>query len=84
MVPADKKERADLEWKIKSIKTNVLPKEFTEMRQNALQKAQTEFEKSGIIPTYLSGVKAPWNIGTGLSYAPVPSHIIGVTMAAAG
>ena len=59
MVPADKKERAALEWKIKSIKTNVLPKEFTEMRQNALQKAQAEFEKSGIIPTYLSGVKAP-------------------------
>jgi hypothetical protein len=35
MVPADKKERAALEWKIKSIKTNVLPKEFTEMRQNS-------------------------------------------------
>jgi hypothetical protein len=68
MVPADKKIKVALEWKIKSIKTNVLPKEFTEMRQNALQKAQTEFEKSGIIPTYLSGVKAPWNIGTGLSY----------------
>ena len=69
MVPADKKVRAELEWKIKSIKTNVLPKEFTIQRQNALQKAQTEFEKSGIIPTYyLSGVKAPWNIGTGLSY----------------
>jgi hypothetical protein len=44
MVPADKKVRADLEWKIKSIKTNVLPKKFTDMRQNALQKAQTEFE----------------------------------------
>jgi hypothetical protein len=68
MVPADKKVRADLEWKIKSIKTNVLPKEFTTQRQNSLQKAQTEFEKSGIIPTYLSGVKPPWNIGVGLSY----------------
>jgi hypothetical protein len=68
MVPADKKELATLEWKIRCIKTNALPKEFTEMRQSALQKAQTEFEKSGIIPTYLSGVKAPWNIGAGLSY----------------
>jgi hypothetical protein len=68
MVPADKKVRAELEWKIKSIKTNVLPKEFTTQRQNALQKAQTEFEKSGIIPTYLSGVKTPWNIGVGLSH----------------
>jgi hypothetical protein len=68
MVPADKKELATLEWKIRSIKSSVLPKEFTEMRQNALRKAQTEFEKSGVIPTYLSGVKAPWNIGTGLSY----------------
>jgi hypothetical protein len=51
MVLADKKVRADLEWKIKSIKTKVLPKEFTTQRQNALQKAQTDFEKSGIIPT---------------------------------
>jgi hypothetical protein len=56
MVPADKKTRADLEWKIKSIKTNVLPK------------AQTEFETSGVIPTYLSGVKPPWNNGEGLAY----------------
>jgi hypothetical protein len=68
MVPADKKARAELEWKIKSIKTNVLPKEFTIQRQNALQKAQTEFEKTGIIPKYLSGVKSPWNIGVGVSY----------------
>jgi hypothetical protein len=68
MLPADKKARAELEWKIKSIKTNVVPKEFTIQRQNALQKAQTEFDKSGIIPTYLSGVKPPWNIGAGLSY----------------
>jgi hypothetical protein len=68
MVPADKKTRADLEWKIKSIKTNVLPKEYTTQRQNALQKAQTEFEKSGIIPTYLSGVKPPWDNGEGLAY----------------
>jgi hypothetical protein len=68
MVPADKKERASLEWKIRSIKTRDLPKEFREMRQKALQKAQTEFEKSGAIPTYLSGVKAPWDIGAGLSY----------------
>jgi hypothetical protein len=45
-----------------------LPKEFTIQRQNALQKAQTEFEKTGIIPTYLSGVKSPWNIGVGVSY----------------
>jgi hypothetical protein len=68
MVPADKKVRTELEWKIKSIKTNVFPKEFTTQRQNALQKAQMEFEKSWIIPTYLSGVKPPWNIGVGLSY----------------
>ena len=68
MVPADKKDLATLEWKIRSIKTSDLPKEFTEMRQNALRKAQTEFEKSGVIPAYLSGVKSPWDIGTGLSY----------------
>ena len=68
MVPADKKDLATLEWKIRSIKTNTMPKEFTEMRQNALRKAQTEFEKSGVIPAYLSGVKSPWDIGTGLSY----------------
>jgi hypothetical protein len=68
MVPAEKRTRVELEWKIRSIKTNVLPKEFTTQRQNALQKAQTEFEKSGVIPTYLSGVKPPWNNGEGLAY----------------
>ncbi len=47
MVPADKKVWAELEWKIEKIKTKVLPKEFTTQRQNALQKAQTEFEKTG-------------------------------------
>ncbi len=45
-----------------------MPREFTIQRQNALQKAQTKFEKSRIIPTYLSGVKPPWNNGAGLSY----------------
>jgi hypothetical protein len=68
MVPADKKIRAKLEWKIKRIKTNVLPKEFTTQRQDALQKAQAEFEKTGVFPAYLSGVKSPWNIGVGLAY----------------
>jgi hypothetical protein len=68
MVPADKKIRAELEWKIKKIKTNVLPKEFTTKRQKALQKAQKEFEASGIFPSYLHGVKSPWDIGVGLAY----------------
>jgi hypothetical protein len=69
MVPADKKVRAELlEWKIKKIKTNVLPKEFTTQRQNALQKAQAEFEKTGVFPVYLHGVKPPWDIGVGLAY----------------
>jgi hypothetical protein len=76
MVPADKKVRAELEWKIKRIKTNVLPKEFTIQRESALQKAQTEFEKTGIFPTYLSGVKPPWNIGVGLSYVRYSEWIL--------
>ena len=67
MVPADKKVRADLEWKIKSIKTNVLPKEFTLQRQNALERAQAEFESNGITQSYLHDVKPPWNIGVGLA-----------------
>ena len=41
MVPADKKARAELEWKIKSIKTNVVPKEFTIQRQNALRSSKS-------------------------------------------
>jgi hypothetical protein len=68
MVPADKKELATLQWRVRSIKSSALPKEFTEMRQNALRKAQTEYENSGVIPAYLSGVKSQWDIGTGLSY----------------
>jgi hypothetical protein len=45
MVLADKKIRAELEWKIKRIKTNILPKEFTTQRQNALQRAQKEYRR---------------------------------------
>jgi hypothetical protein len=68
MVPADKKVLADVLWKIKCIKTKVLPKEFTTQRQNALEKAQIDFEVSGKIPAYLDGVKPPWNGGVGLAF----------------
>jgi hypothetical protein len=38
MVPADKKIRAELEWKIKRIKTNVLPKELTTQKAERITK----------------------------------------------
>jgi hypothetical protein len=69
MVPADKKVLMDALWKIKCIKTKVLPKEYTTQRQNALDKAQREFEASGQTPAYLDGVKPPWNGGVGLAFA---------------
>jgi hypothetical protein len=68
MVPADKKVLMDVLWKINCIKTKHLPKEYTTQRQNALDKAQREFESSGQTPAYLDGVKPPWNGGVGLAF----------------
>jgi hypothetical protein len=42
--------------------------EYTTQRQNALDKAQREFESSGQTPAYLDGVKPPWNGGVGLAF----------------
>jgi hypothetical protein len=67
MVPADKRILADLAWKIKSIKTKVLPKKYTTQRQNALENTQAEFEVNGKTPMYLHDVKPPWNLGVGLA-----------------
>jgi hypothetical protein len=69
MVPADKKVLMDVLWKINCIKTKHLPKEYTTQRQNALDKAQREFEARGQTPAYLDGVKPPWNGGVGLAFA---------------
>ena len=68
MVPADKKVLMDVLWKINCIKTKNLPKEYTTQRQNALDKAQREFEARGQTPAYLDGVKPPWNGGVGLAF----------------
>jgi hypothetical protein len=69
MVPADKKLLADLTWNIKSIKTKVLPKEYTTQRQNALENSQAEFEVNGKTPVYLHDVKsATLEHRSGISY----------------
>jgi hypothetical protein len=71
MLPADKKILADVSWKIKSIKTKVLHKEYTTQRQNALENAQAEFEVNGKIPVYLHDVKATLEHWSGISHYTV-------------
>jgi hypothetical protein len=76
MTPSDKTKLARWMWQIKRIKSGDYPMDYIKQRSQALDTAQEDYERRGVIASYLSDVPPPWNKGKGLAITRFNEKII--------
>jgi hypothetical protein len=76
MTPVEKTQLAKWMYQIKRLKTQDYSTDYIKQRQLALDNAQREYERSGGIASFLSGVPPPWNEGTGLASTRYDEKIV--------